>query len=298
MRMVNDHVTIDGRSGRYEVADGVSLAFDCRGPEDAPTVLFVHGFGQTRGAWNGVAETMAAQGWRTLCFDMRGHGQSDRSPGGRYHMQQFFDDLAAVAAMQPQPSALVGASMGGLLGLAVAGEHDPALFSALVLVDITPRWERAGVERIFAFMRARPDGFADIDEAVQAVDAYLPHRGSRKNREQLAPLLRRGTDGRLYWHWDPAMLEPVAEEGERYQARLQEAARAIRIPTLLLSGECSDVVSRQSIDEFMGRVPHARHVEVAGATHMLVGDANDAFTREIRHFIEPIFDTTDTGMAG
>ena len=280
------------------MADGVSLAFDCRCPKGNPTVLFAHGFGQTRGAWTGSAEALSAQGCRTLSFDLRGHGESGRSPGGDYHMQQFIDDLARVAALQPQPPVLVGASMGGLLGLAVVGECQPAPFSALVLVDITPRWERAGVERILGFMRAYPEGFADFDEAARAVAGYLPHRTGRKSRDQLTPLLRRGDDGRLYWHWDPAMLGPIAEEGEQYQARLEAAARAVRIPTLLLSGERSDVVSRQTIDEFMTWVPHARHVEVAGATHMLAGDANDAFTREILHFLESIFDTTGAGVAG
>jgi len=192
----------------------------------------------------------------------------------------------------------VGASMGGLLGLGVAGEHQPAPFSALVLVDITPRWESAGVDRILQFMRAHPRGFASMDAAIDAVARYMPHRKGRKTGAQLAPLLHDGGDGRLYWHWDPAMLDSIADEGEKYQARLEQAARAIRIPTLLLSGEHSDVVSAHTIDEFMTWVPHARHVEVAGATHMLAGDANDAFTREILRFIEPIFDTTSAGAAG
>jgi len=295
---VNCQNAVARSSGHCRMADGVSLAFDCRGPEDAPTVLFAHGFGQTRGAWTGAAETLAAAGWRTLCYDARGHGESGRTPGGHYHMQQFVDDMAAVAAAQPAPPVLVGASMGGLLGLAVAGEHRPAPFAALVLVDITPRWEQAGVERILAFMRARPEGFADVEDVARVVAGYLPQRARRKTGAQLAPLLRKGENGRLHWHWDPAMLDTIAEESALYQARLHEAARAVRMPTLLLSGERSDVVSQQTIDEFMARVPHARHVEVAGATHMLAGDANDAFTREIRRFIEPIFNTIDTGVAG
>ncbi len=282
----------------YSMVDGVALMGEVRGPEEAPTIVFAHGFGQTRGAWAGAACTLARRGWRTVCFDARGHGESDRSPGGNYHMQQFVDDLAAVAGAQPRPPVLVGASMGGLLGLAVAGEIRPAPLSGLVLVDITPRWERAGVERILAFMRARPEGFGSVEEVADVVATYLPHRAGRKSAAQLEPMLRRGDDGRLHWHWDPEMLSTIAHESELYQARLHEAARGIRIPTLLLSGEHSDVVSRRTIEEFMAWVPHARHVEVAGATHMLAGDANDAFTREILQFIQPIFDTTGAGVAG
>jgi pimeloyl-ACP methyl ester carboxylesterase len=134
-------------------------------------------------------------------------------------------------------------------------------------------------------MRAWPEGFGDFEEAARAVADYLPHRSRRKSEERLAPLLRRDSDGRLRWHWDPAMLEPIAEEGERHQPRLIEAARRVQLPVLLLSGGRSDVVSEATIDEFLDLVPHAEHRELPRATHMVAGDANDAFTRAIAAFI-------------
>ncbi|WP_049621906.1 alpha/beta fold hydrolase [Frateuria defendens] len=269
----------------FEAADGLRLAVETRRPQGRPTLLFAHGFGQTRGAWNGAAATLAAQGYRCVSFDSRGHGESGRVPGGDYHLEQFADDLLRLARAQPEPPILVGASMGGLLGLVVAGEVRPSPFRALVLVDITPRWESAGVERILAFMQAHPDGFADYAEAAGQIAAYLPQRRERKREDQLRPLLREGADGRLRWHWDPAMLAGVAHESERHQPRLLAAAAQVEEPVLLLSGERSDVVSHATVNEFLALVPHARHVEVPGATHMLAGDANDAFTREIARFL-------------
>jgi pimeloyl-ACP methyl ester carboxylesterase len=62
----------------------------------------------------------------------------------------------------------------------------------------------------------------------------------------------------------------------------------VEVPVLLLSGERSDVVSRETVAEFLRLVPHARHVQVPGATHMLAGDANDAFTREIAAFVQDL----------
>jgi pimeloyl-ACP methyl ester carboxylesterase len=272
-------------TGTFAAGDGLRLAVEQRRADGAPTLLFAHGFGQTRGAWNGAAAALAAQGCRCVSFDSRGHGESDRVGNGNYHFEQFADDLLRLAHAQPEPPILVGASMGGLLGLVVAGEVRPAPFRALVLVDITPRWETAGVERILAFMQAHPNGFADYAEAAEQIAAYLPQRRARKREEQLRPLLREGADGRLRWHWDPALLAGVVSESERYQPRLLAAAAKVDVPVLLLSGERSDVVSHATVNEFMGLVPHARHVEVAGATHMLAGDANDAFTREIAAFI-------------
>jgi pimeloyl-ACP methyl ester carboxylesterase len=181
--------------------------------------------------------------------------------------------------------------MGGLLGLMAAGEAEEGRppFSALILVDITPRWETAGVERILGFMRAHPDGFASYEEAASAIEAYLPHRRERKSEAQLKPLLRQDEHGRLRWHWDPALLDGgLVQESERYQPRLFEAAARVEVPVLLLSGSRSDVVSSQTVDEFLRLVPHARHVSLADATHMVAGDANDAFTREISQFMQSL----------
>ena len=270
----------------FTAADGLSLTVDLCHPQGRPTLLFAHGFGQTRGAWNAAVATMAARGCRCVSFDSRGHGESDRVAGGEYHMQQFVDDLVSLARAQPEPPILVGASMGGLLGLVVAGELRPSPFRALVLVDITPRWETSGVERILAFMQAHPDGFASYAEAAEQIAAYLPQRKEKKSEQQLRPLLREGADGRLRWHWDPALLAgDLISESERYQPRLLAAAATVEVPVLLLSGERSDVVSHRTVDEFLALVPHARHAEVPGATHMLAGDANDAFTAQIAGFI-------------
>ncbi len=272
---------------RFRSSD-VELAVETRGPDGRPTLLFAHGFGQTRGAWTATAAALAERGCRCVTFDSRGHGESDRVDGGDYHMDQFAGDLLRLAAAQPQPPILVGASMGGLLGLVIAGEVRPVPFRALVLVDITPRWETAGVERILAFMQAHPDGFADYAEAAARIADYLPQRRERKSEQQLRPLLREGADGRLRWHWDPALLRGVVSESERYQPRLMAAAGKVDVPVLLLSGGRSDVVSRATVDEFLQLVPHAQHVELSHATHMVAGDANDAFTREVVDFVQSL----------
>jgi pimeloyl-ACP methyl ester carboxylesterase len=274
--------------------DGLALATQHWAGERSPSLVFAHGFGQTRHAWNGAARTLAEQGFDATTFDARGHGESERVPRGEYHMEQFVHDLLAVSAeaVSPdgQPPVLVGASMGGLLGLMAAGEAEVGRppFSALILVDITPRWETAGVERILGFMRAHPDGFASYEEAASAIEAYLPHRRERKSEAQLKPLLRQDEQGRLRWHWDPALLDGLVQESERYQPRLFAAAARVQVPVLLLSGSRSDVVSSQTVDEFLRLVPHARHVSLADATHMVAGDANDAFTREIAKFMQSL----------
>jgi pimeloyl-ACP methyl ester carboxylesterase len=269
-------------------ADGVLLAVERFGAVSDPPLLFAHGFGQTRRAWADTAGVLAAHGWQCLTADARGHGSSGWRDDGLYDFTQFVDDLVLLARQSGQVPILVGASMGGLLGLVAQATHE--VFRALVLVDITPRWESAGVERIIDFMRAHPDGFASVDDAADAITRYLPHRREKKSPERLRRLLVPLDNGRLRWHWDPRLLDRIASGSERQQQGLLEAAQRIRVPTLLISGAHSDVVSESTIAEFLACVPHARHVRVAQATHMVVGDRNETFAAAVTEFIEPLRD--------
>ena len=93
------------------------------------------------------------------------------------------------------------------------------------------------------------------------------------------------------WHWDPRLLDRIAANADAQQQRLIDAARRVRVPTLLISGAQSDIVSDSTIEEFFACVPHAQHVRVEKATHMIVGDRNDAFTDAVRKFVEPLRDS-------
>ena len=281
--MVLASTSSDSSTQRLPTADGIALAIEYFGSR-APRVVFAHGFGQTREAWTSCATATAAAGWSCLTYDARGHGDSDWLASGEDVVDQLTTDLQRVCAHAGAPPVVVGASMGGLVGIAMAGA-DPESCRALVLVDITPRWEPAGVERILEFMHAHPTGFGSLDEAADSIAAYLPHRGARKSPERLRKLLIESTDGRLRWHWDPRMLAPIAEDGARHQADLLDAASRICVPTLLISGAASDVVSETTINEFLELVPHARHAIVPKATHMVAGDENNQFTRHVLDFL-------------
>jgi len=264
--------------------DGLRLAASAAGPlGEPPAVVFAHGFGQTRQAWMRSMQALGRQGLASAAWDLRGHGQSGRNPPGQpYTVPQFVEDTLAIRATLDHAPVLVGASMGGLVGLAAQARG--AGFSALVLVDVTPRWEAAGLERILAFMGAHPEGFEDHGHAVRAIAAYLPHRREGKTPSDLDHLLQRGENGRLHWHWDPRLLQDFADSA-RHQDELAEAARAIEVPVLLISGGRSDLVSEDTIAHFRSLVPHAQHQRLPDATHMVAGDDNDAFTRVVSDFL-------------
>ena len=272
-------------SGQGDVALAVRRFPSPRALQGHPALIYAHGFGQTRGAWNRSGEAMAAHGYAGLAYDARGHGESDRNAADLpYTGDQFADDLIVVAGEQPEPPVLVGASMGGLFGL-IAESRWPGLFRAMVLVDITPRWEHAGLQRILAFMTAFPDGFDSLEQAADAIAAYQPQRRTRKSPDDLRELLREGTDGRWRWHWDPRLVDELARDSAQHQDAIAEAASKIGCPVLLISGGRSDLVSEKTVEEFRALVPHTRHAHLPQATHMVAGDDNDTFTATVLEYL-------------
>jgi len=275
------------RSLRFVVDDGLVLVGDAHGDSSAPPVLLLHGGGQTRHAWKNTARELAEAGYYAVALDQRGHGDSGWCERGDYGFQVFADDLCRVAGQLNGAVALIGASLGGLAALICEGELAPGQASAVVLVDIAPRMDSDGVERIVAFMKARPDGFASLEEAADEVAGYLPHRRRPPSVDGLARNLRRGEDGRWRWHWDPGFLSArgTSEDRENFHLRLMKAAASLEVPTLLVRGGMSEIVSEEGALEFLNVVPHAEYVDVEKASHMVAGDRNDEFCSAVVEFL-------------
>jgi non-heme chloroperoxidase len=174
------------------------------------------------------------------------------------------------------------------------GESDELFTSAVILVDVAPRIEQKGVERIFKFMSANMEqGFANLEEAADAVAAYMPHRPRPKTLSRLEKNLRKKDDGRYYWHWDPQIMtywmRTTPEKILKDTQRMYTAANQLRVPTLIVRGGMSDVVSEQVMAEFLDKVPHAQSVDVSGAGHMVAGDSNHAFSKAVIQFLEQVY---------
>lgn len=276
----------------FRMADGVVLRGDAYGPENGRAAILLHGGGQTRHAWGGAATALAARGWRAFAIDQRGHGDSDWAANNFYRIDDFARDMRALATGFDRPPAVVGASLGGLASLLGCGEAaDPAaVAAAIVLVDITPTVERAGVERIVNFMQKHAkDGFANLDEVADYVASYLPDRPRPKSTSGLEKNLRRGADGRWRWRWDPGFVTDIdTRMGDREPERMRAAARRLTVPALLVRGGKSDLVTPEHAREFVEIAPNARFVDVSAAGHMVAGDRNDVFIDAVLTFLEEV----------
>lgn len=261
------------RGDRFAAADEVGVA------------LLLHGGGQTRHSWRRTAEVLGAHGWTAVTLDARGHGDSAWAPEGDYSMDAFVADVSTLVDSLGVEPVLIGASLGGLASMLAVGEgHVRA--RAMVLVDVVPRLEEVGVDRIMTFMRSNPDGFASLEGVADAVAAYNPHRPRPANLEGLKKNVRRRADGRWHWHWDPEFLnfgsEPSRELGVE---RLVQAAARVQVPTLVMRGGESDVVSDAGAAELLQLIPGSREAAVAKAGHMIAGDDNSVFGQELLSFL-------------
>src|SRR5215213_2317036 len=229
----------------------------------------------------------------------RRHGDSAWIADGSYTFADYAPDAAAVASAiaAPHESApvAVGASLGGIAALLALGraqgEGRAPPFSGLILVDVVPKMDPRGVEHVQGFMRARAaEGFGSVEEAADAVAAYLPHRPRPASLDGLRKNLRLHADGRWRWHWDPRFLDgPHAPNGDAIEPRALQAVRSLAIPALLVRGGSSELVTPEAAAEFRALAPHAEYADVAGARHMVAGDRNDVFGDAVLSFLATRF---------
>ena len=276
------------RPERFEGFEGIHLGADVWGDDDAWPVLLLHGGGQTRHAWGDTARRLAKSGWRAISLDLRGHGDSGWARNGDYSFTSFAADCIAVCDQLGRPPVLVGASLGGVAAILAEGNSDRVVSSGLVIVDITHRSNPDGIQRIKDFMLSGLGGFATLEEAAAAIAAYTPQRKRPINPAGLQKVLRLRADGRWHWHWDPRFMGGRRSEvpPPDFQGLFEVALANIRVPTLLVRGRLSDVVTEDGVRDFLARVPQAKLADVSDAAHMVAGDQNDAFSDAVIGFLE------------
>lgn len=279
---------MEPRPATFRTADGLNLAADRYGDPTRGSVLLAHGGGQTRHAWTKTATALAEKGWEAVAIDLRGHGDSGWSPTGEYQIERFAEDLAGVAREIGDRPALIGASLGGLAGLFAEAETAPGSFSSITLVDIVPSMDPNGAAKVMAFMSAHVgQGFGTLQEAADVIAAYLPQRPKRSDLSGLAKNLRKGDDGRFRWHWDPNFVNGVHRGRTLRDAEIfQTGLGRLTLPVHLIRGRLSELVSREAAEAFVAQLPNAMFTDVAGASHMVAGDRNDAFLEAVVDFLE------------
>lgn len=261
---------------------GHRMAYWQWGRSDAPhVVLCVHGLSRQGRDFDVLAQALLARGGdalRVVCPDVVGRGQSDwlKDPKGYQVPTYAADMLVLLQALQPTTLDWVGTSMGGLIGMALAGQPQlPFPIRKLVLNDVGPAISWQAIERIGTYL-GDPLRFASVEEAAEALRRISIGFGPHTQEQWLAltrPMLKPAPegDGRLMLHYDPAIALPfralTPESSAQGEVVLWQLYDAIRAQTLLLRGTESDLFARETAQAMTQRGPRARLVEFAGVGH-------------------------------
>jgi pimeloyl-ACP methyl ester carboxylesterase len=245
-----------------------------------PELVLLHGGAQNAHTWDSVAMVLDRP---LVAVDLPGHGHSDGPAPGGYSMDGLAGDVATVVqALAPDAGAVVGMSLGGLTGLALA-RRAPALVRRLVLVDITPGVTESKAQAVTAFVSG-PASFASFDDILARTIEHNPTRS--------VPSLRRGIlhnavqqeDGT--WVWRYARHREGGPAVREDPARLWEAVSSLAVPVLLVRGMApGSVVDDADEAELVRRQPDAQVERVEGAGHSVQGDRPVDLARLLDGFV-------------
>lgn len=277
-----NHVICPGASTTSD--DGHRMAYWTWGqPDAAHVIVCVHGLSRQGRDFDVLAQALLARSkepLRIVCPDVVGRGQSDwlRDPMGYQIPNYGADMMALLAALKPQTLDWLGTSMGGLIGLGIAGQaaltKTPLPLRKLILNDVGPAIAWAALERIGQYL-GKPARFATLEEGAAALRAISQGFGPHTDEQWLAlsrPMFKPSPDGNgLVLHYDPAIAAPykemTQESAAQGEALLWQLYNAITAQTLLLRGRDSDLLSKETAQAMMQRGPRAHLVEFEGVGH-------------------------------
>jgi pimeloyl-ACP methyl ester carboxylesterase len=240
------------------------------GRRDNPeVVLCVHGLTRSARDFDALARALAGE-FRVVCPDLAGRGDSEwlKNPM-EYQLPVYLADLVTlIARLDVERVSWVGTSLGGLVGMTLAATTGSPV-QALVLNDVGPRVGAAALARIGSYVGSDP-ALADLEAAeayVRAVHAPFGPHSDAQWRFLTEHSVRRRADGSLRLHYDPALAVPFAAQPLDRDIELWGLYDVIRCPTLVLRGERSDLLARDTAGEMSVRGPRAQVVEFAGVGH-------------------------------
>jgi pimeloyl-ACP methyl ester carboxylesterase len=263
--------------------NGLTLHYLDWGPPTAPPVVLLHGITGHARVWDHLADRLVPDR-RVLALDQRGHGDSDPAPDDDYRVATMADDLAAfVSSLGLDRFALLGHSMGGRIAIQYAAAH-AARLERLIVVDIGPDIELAGLQRVRDMMAQSPERLPSEEWAVEYIRRANPRQDPNLLRERVRHGLRRLPDGGLTWKYAKG-LRDMMRAGQRDAVDLWEPLPRIPCPTLIVRGADSDILSAEVAKKMTGRLPEGRLVEIAGAGHTVPADRPEDFVRQVRAFL-------------
>ena len=269
---------------RTVTANGINLHYLDWGAEGNPPLVLLHGLRGHANVWADVAESLCGD-YHVYALDQRGRGDTDHAPGGDYSTEAFVADLIGfVDAIGLDKFVLFGHSMGGRNSMAFAGGH-PERLERLCIVDIGPRIEPAGGNRITEELRAIPPHFDSFEDALAHVQGGNRFASEAVMRRRLAGQTRQLPDGKLGWKFDPEIREQRINGTAAPAADLWPALENITCPTLVVRGTETDLLTQETADQMVGALAQGSMVNIERAGHMVFEDNPEDFIAAVKSWL-------------
>lgn len=266
---------------------------DARHPH---VIVCVHGLSRQGRDFDRLAHALSAHA-RVICPDVVGRGRSDwlQEPLA-YQIPLYASDMLAMLAQIHGQAPIgrldwVGTSMGGLIGMVLAGQPGlplPVAMGRLVLNDVGPVIEASALARIGQYL-GKSLQFPNLQAAAQALRLISSGFGPHTDEQWMAltrPMLVPQADGQWVLHYDPAIAEPMAQMTPQAalagQAVLWQMYEQITARVLLIRGADSDLLTLATARSMASRGPRAHCVQFEGVGHAptLVAAGQIALVRE------------------
>ncbi|MCN9243272.1 alpha/beta hydrolase [Streptomyces sp. RY43-2] len=270
------------RLAAWEFADPPKAGEDDR----APGVLLLHGLMGRASHWASTARWLSGR-HRAVALDLRGHGQSDKPPLGRYTREAYTDDVAAALdQLGLAPAVLIGHAMGALTAWQLAAQR-PDLVRGLIICDMRASALGAASQREWEnWFTTWPLPFATLADVRKwfGEDDPWVERPNPARGAFYAEVMAESEDG-----WRP-VFEPEqmlrSRETWVYDAHWEELAQ-VRCPALVLRG-LDGQLGRAEAQEMVRVLPHGRYAEVADAGHLVHYDQPEAWRAAIEPFLDSL----------
>jgi pimeloyl-ACP methyl ester carboxylesterase len=234
------------------------------------TLVCVHGLTRCARDFDRLAAEMARNGYRVICPDVAGRGDSDwlKNPMEYAVSTYAFDMVTLIARLDVEAVQWVGTSLGGLIGMTLAAMPDSPI-QRLVLNDVGPVLTAVSLERLSSYVGKWPPlpTMEAAEQFVRSTSASFGPHTDAEWRFLTEHVVRKNPDGSLRMHYDPAIAVPFNAELSNKDVELWSFYDAIRCPTLVLRGEQSDLLRRDTAEQMASRGPRAKVVEIKGVGH-------------------------------
>jgi pimeloyl-ACP methyl ester carboxylesterase len=292
-----------GEERRVASFDGTELAVNVIGPEEAPRLVFAHGFSLDMTAWHYQWKRFS-DARRCILYDHRGHGRSGPAAGGDYSLEALGRDLRAVLDSEAGdgPVVLIGHSMGGMATLSLAALHPEEFGDRVVRVVLADTGASNLLPEIVGGLGTR--AAAAVEAAFRRL-AAKPERAYRlrsrafAGRKDLAFLIARSLN--FGPEAPPSLVDHLVAIAARaplevwtdlavsmMQMDLGHALEHIRVPALVMVGELDRLTPPNSARAMVARLPEARLVVIEGVGHCAMLEAHDRFNDELSRFLHEV----------